>query len=85
MTIIEKLRLLAEWSPVLSFVQNLAREEDIHAKAIIVADACEWLASKSDIEWDDELVDLLADILRSDEGEKLVRWIVQQIDEDTDA
>lgn len=84
MSILEKLRLLSEWSPVLSFLQQLSREDDPHAKSIIVFDAAEWLADKTDTSWDDELVELLADIVASEEGEKLVRWIVAQIEASDD-
>ena len=35
MNLFEKLRLLAEWSPLLTFAQRLAGEEDMHAKAVI--------------------------------------------------
>lgn len=78
MTIFEKLRLLSEYAPMLSFAQDLMRETDPHRKAVIAADAAEWLASKTDAEWDDELISLIGDILKSDEGEALLRWIVEQ-------
>jgi hypothetical protein len=45
MNIFEKLRLLAEWSPLLTYMQTLAAEDDIHAKAVIVAEALEWVAT----------------------------------------
>ena len=80
MNIFEKIRLVAEWSPLISFLQQFAEEADIHAKAVIVADAAEWVASRTELEWDDELVDHVADILRSDEGEALVRWILSQLE-----
>ena len=79
MNIFEKLRLLAEWSPLLTFAQQLAAEEDIHAKAVIVADAMEWVASRTEIEWDDELASHISDILVSEEGEAFVRWILDRM------
>jgi hypothetical protein len=85
MNIFEKVRLLAEWSPLISYLQRFAEEGDIHAKAVIVADAAEWLADRTQLEWDDELVDHLADILRSEEGEALVRWILSQLEVQPDA
>lgn len=84
MTLFEKIKLLAEWSPVISFLQRFAEESDIHAKALIVSDAAEWLASRTDLEWDDELVDHIADILRSEEGEALVRWVMSQLEVQSD-
>lgn len=85
MNIFEKIRLLAEWSPVIAFLQRFAEESDIHAKALIVAEVAEWVASKTELEWDDELVDHVADILRSDEGEALVRWFLSQLEVNPDA
>jgi hypothetical protein len=85
MNIFEKIRLLAEWSPVIAFLQKFAEESDIHAKALIVADVAEWVASKTELEWDDELVDHIADILRSDEGEAFVRWILSRLEVNPDA
>lgn len=76
LSIWEQLRLLSEWSPLLAFGQRFIGEADTHRKAIIVADAAEWLASKTKATADDELVKLLADVLRSPQGEALVRWAV---------
>jgi hypothetical protein len=45
---------------------------------MIVAEAVEWLASKTDAKADDIVVRLVADILRTKEGEALVRWGVAQ-------
>ena len=79
MNIFEKLRLLAEWSPLLKYMQTLAAEDDIHAKAVIVAEALEWVATRTEIEWDDELASHVSDILVSEEGEAFVRWILEKI------
>ena len=79
MNIFEKLRLLSEWSPLLTYLQTLAAEDDIHAKAVIVAEALEWVATRTEIEWDDELASHVSDILVSEEGEAFVRWIIEKI------
>ena len=79
MNIFEKLRLLAEWSPLLTYMQTLAAEDDIHAKAVIVAEALEWVATRTEIEWDDELASHVSDIIVSEEGEAFVRWILEKI------
>ena len=79
MNIFEKLRLLAEWSPLLTYMQTLAAEDDIHAKAVIVAEALEWVATRTEIEWDEELASHVSDILVSEEGEAFVRWILEKI------
>ena len=71
--------MLAEWSPLLTYMQTLAAEDDIHAKAVIVAEALEWVATRTEIEWDDELASHVSDILVSEEGEAFVRWILEKI------
>jgi hypothetical protein len=79
LSIWEQLRLLAEWSPLLNYGQRFISEPDPHQKSIIVAEACEWLAAKTKAtSVDDELVSLLSAILRSPQGESLVRWAVEK-------
>lgn len=71
----DQLRLLSEWSPLIGFGQRFVGEPDPVKKTIIVADACEWLATKTRATTvDDELVSLLSAILKSPQGEALVRW-----------
>jgi hypothetical protein len=60
-------------------MQTLAAEDDMHAKAVIVAEALEWVATRTEIEWDDELASHVSDILVSEEGEAFVRWILEKI------
>ena len=79
MNIFEKLKLLAEWSPLLTFAQRLAGEDDMHAKAVIVTEAMEWVASRTEVEWDDELASHISDILVSEEGEAFVRLILERM------
>lgn len=77
----EKIRILQEWSPVVTYVQAFLAEHDTHAKSLIVADACEWLASKSkNTKVDDELVDHISAILKSPQGEAFLRWVIAKVD-----
>jgi hypothetical protein len=79
LSIWEQIRLLSEWSPLFAFGQQFIAESDPHKKSVIVADACEWLASKTRAtKVDDELVGLLSAILKSPQGEALVRWAVSK-------
>jgi hypothetical protein len=70
----QALRLLSAWQPLIAYCQRFLAETDPYEKGIIVADAVEWVAAKTDTTVDDELVKLLGDILRSEQGEALVRW-----------
>lgn len=83
MNIFEKIRLISEYAPLLTYLQQLAEADDVPEKAVIAADAAEWIASKTEMEWDDEVVSLVADILRSNEGEALIRWIVEKVNDGT--
>lgn len=85
MNIFEKLRLLAEWSPLISYMQRFVAEPDYHAKGLIAGEAAEWFTARTEAEWDDELVDLLIDLFRSQEGEAIFRWILSQLEVQPDA
>jgi hypothetical protein len=80
LTLWEKIRLFQEWAPVLTFAQAFLATPDPHRKALVVADCCEWLASKTGgTKVDDELVSHLSAVLRSKEGEAFVRWVIGKV------
>lgn len=70
----QQLALLQAWAPLIAYGQRFVNESDAWKKSIIVSEAAEWLASKTQASVDDQLVRLFADILKSKEGEALVRW-----------
>jgi hypothetical protein len=76
----QKIQLVQEWSPVLTYGQSFLAERDTHRKTLIAADFCEWLAEKSGNRVDDELVQHVENILKSPEGESFVRWVVAKIE-----
>lgn len=76
----QQLALLQAWSPLIGFGQRLVNESDPYKKSLIVADAAEWLASKTDAQADNQLVKLLGDIIRTPQGEALVRWCLLQVE-----
>lgn len=80
LTIWQKLALLQAWAPLLTFGQRFVLAIDPYAKAVVIGEACEWLASKTDSGIDDELVKHLAAVLRTKEGENLVRWAVAKVE-----
>lgn len=81
-TLWDKVRILQEWAPVATYVQAFLAEHDPHRKSLIVADACEWLASKSkNTKVDDELVDHVTAILKSPQGESFLRWILAKVEQ----
>lgn len=76
----QQLMLLQAWAPLIGFGQRLVNEVDPYRKSLIVAEAAEWLASKTDATVDDEIVKLLSDIIRTPQGESLVRFLLLQVE-----
>ena len=70
----QAIRLLQTWSPLLEYGQRFLGTSDPYEKGIVVTEACEWLASKTDATADDQLIQKLAAVLRTEEGEDLVRF-----------
>jgi hypothetical protein len=80
LTIWEKLALISAWSPLMTYAQQYLGTADPFARAVVVSECAEWLASKTDSGLDDELVKHLAAVLKTKEGESLVRWAVGKIE-----
>lgn len=75
-SIFEQLKLLQEYLPLLGYGQRWLAESDPGRRALIVGDVGEWIASKTDNTIDDAIVSHLVAILRTKEGESLVRYLV---------
>jgi hypothetical protein len=74
----QQLALLQAWAPLVGYGQRFVNEIDPYRKSLVVSDAAEWLASKTSAQVDDQLVRLFADILKTKEGEALVRFLLLQ-------
>jgi hypothetical protein len=72
----QQLALLQAWAPLIGYGQRFIQAADPYAKAVIVSEAAEWVAAKTDAKLDDQLVKYLADILKTPQGEALVRFLV---------
>jgi hypothetical protein len=75
----DALRLLQRYSPLVNYARAFIGEVDPYKKSLVVADACEWVAQQTDAQLDDELVRRIADVLRTKEGEELVRFCLYQV------
>lgn len=80
LSIWQQLALLQAWAPLIGYGQRFINEIDPYKKSLVVSDACEWLASKTQAQADDQLVRLVADILKTPQGEALVRWCLLQVE-----
>lgn len=76
----QQVLLLQAWAPLVGYAQRFVQTADPYAKAIIVGEAAEWVASKTDAKVDDQIVKLFADILKTREGESLVRFLLLQVE-----
>jgi hypothetical protein len=75
----QALRLLQTWHPLINFAREFAATVDPYKKSLVVSQACEWLASKTDSPVDDQLVRHVSDVLKTAEGEALVRFCLAQV------
>lgn len=75
----QQIQLLSTWSPLIGYGQRFVNEPDPFKKSLVVAEALEWLAAKTDAKLDDELVKLVGDILKSSQGEAFVRWALTKV------
>lgn len=80
LSIWQQIALLQAWAPLIGYGQRFVNELDPYKKGLVVAEAAEWLASRTDAKADDDLVKLLADLLKSPQGEALVRWALLQVE-----
>jgi hypothetical protein len=77
-TIVEQVRLVQEYWPLLSLARRVLAEPDTYKRAMLISDGAEWLSSKSKTRLDDEAVRLITDLLRTPQGEQFIRWAVQK-------
>jgi hypothetical protein len=80
LSIWDQIRLLQTWAPLIGYGQRLVNEMDPHRRALVVADACEWLAAKTSSPLDDQLVRHIGDVMKTKEGEALLRWCLLQVE-----
>ena len=78
MSLFEKLKLLSEWSPLLAQVQVVMAASDPHTRALAVVDALQFAAGKTPTVVDDELLQHVEAILKTDEGAAFFAWIAEK-------
>lgn len=79
LTIWQALKLLQTWAPLVNYAREFAATADPYKKSLVVSQACEWLASKTDSALDDGLVRHISDVVKTPEGEALVRFCLAQV------
>jgi len=81
----EQVKLLQDWAPLLGYGQRILAESDPHGRALIAGDAMEWLAAKTTNKFDDELAEKCVAVLKTREGEDLLRFAVAHVERITAA
>ena len=80
LSIWQQLQLLQAWAPLIGYGQRFVNESDPYKRGLVISEAAEWLASKTNATADDQLVRLLADLLKTPQGEAIVRWCLLQVE-----
>lgn len=80
LTLLQKIALVQAYAPIVGYLQRFVNEPDPFKRGLIITDAGEWLAGKTDNRVDDEAVRHIAAVLKTAEGEKLVRWFLLQVE-----
>jgi len=77
--ILEKLKLLAEWAPLLGRLQAVMDAKAPEEQALAVVRTLQWAAGKSGTEIDDEALFHLESVLKSPEGKAFFNWLVAKV------
>ena len=80
LSIWQQIQLLQAWAPLIGYGQRFVAEPDPYKRGLVISEAAEWLASKTNATADDQLVKLLADLLKTSQGEAIVRWCLLQVE-----
>lgn len=71
----QKVRLLVEWSPALQLLPAIAASAPGQERAVQIVRLLEFLASKSDLKVDDQILRMVREILLTKPGQELADYI----------
>lgn len=80
--LLDKLRMLAEWAPLLGRLQAISMAEGPHEQAIAIVKTLQWAAGKSMTEMDDEALGHVEALLKSPEGKAFFEWVMTKVTAD---
>jgi hypothetical protein len=75
----EKLRLLAEWAPLLARLQEVAAAKTPHEQALAAVSVAQWAAGKSETLVDDEMLAHVEAVLKTPAGQEFLEWTLEKI------
>ena len=73
---IQKIKLLADWAPMLPLLQAVALAPGNQSKAVAMVEVLRWLATKTSTPTDDAALDHLSAMIKTPEGGKVVDFLV---------
>ncbi len=79
MPLFEKLKLLAEWAPLLGRLQSIMDANGPHEQALAIVKVLQWAVGKSGTTVDDEALEHIEAVLKSDEGKAAFEWVVGKL------
>ena len=79
--LLEKLKLLAEWFPLVGRLQAVANATTPYDQSLAIVAAVQWAAGKSKTEIDDEATAHLEALLKTPEGRAFFEWAVTKVGE----
>jgi len=77
--LLDRLKLLAEWAPLLAQLQIIGSAQSPHEQAVAIVKTLQWAAGKSTTTLDDEALRHVEAVLRTPEGEAAFDWAYAKI------
>lgn len=78
-TIADRLKFLLDWWPLVVLLQQVAVAEPGRSQATAVTDCMRFLASKTEIDVDDQLVQHVQKLIATPEGGELIDYVVSLV------
>lgn len=79
LSLIQKLRLLSEWAPLLARGQAIVTAKTPHDQAIAVVETLQWAAGKTSSTTDDEALEHFEAVLKTPEGQAFFGWFIDKV------
>ncbi len=79
MPILDKLKLLAEWAPLIGRFQTVLDAQTPYEQATAIVKTLQWAAGKSSTSIDDEALFHLEAVLKTPEGQAFFNWVVAKV------
>jgi hypothetical protein len=79
MPLLERLKLIAEWAPLIGRLQAVMDADTPYDQATAVVKTLQWAAGKSQTAIDDEALFHLEAVLKTPEGQAFFNWFVSKV------